>query len=188
MQVESETAEQREDSQIVGRDQHRVAADSGEHGALAEQGQELRGDSTAVPVVDDRDGEVGRRPIAGVPDVAGDADRAPIGQGERDEGFVVDVVDLGEVVQFCRGEFPLRGEEAEEPAAVAQPIEPVGKQRPVRRADRPDQHLGAVAERDDHSVGRVPAVTRRIARIKDRRSAVVDHGHRLSLPLTRGPI
>ena len=55
---------------------------------------------SAVPVVGDRDGNIGGPRIGWVPDIAGNAHAAPVAAIQRAERFVIVVIQLGEVAQL----------------------------------------------------------------------------------------
>ena len=101
-EVGAGAAEQRGHGRVVGRDQRGEAVDAFGAGAAGQLGQQFGAQPAALPVVGDGDGDLGCLRVAGVADVAGDADAAPAGAVQRAERLVVVVVDVGEVAQFGR--------------------------------------------------------------------------------------
>jgi hypothetical protein len=83
--VGADAAEQPGHGRVVGRDQRGEAADAFGAGAAAQLGQQLGAEPAALPVVDDGDGDLGGVRVAGVADVAGDADAAAVGLVQRAE-------------------------------------------------------------------------------------------------------
>lgn len=131
---------------VVGIDQRAEPADALLGRAVHDAVQQLGAQPPALPLVDDRDGDLGELGVIGVTDVTGHPDPPPVTRVQGPDRLVVVVVHAGEVPQLPLGEVGLGREEAEPPGLVAQPLEAVGQQGRVGAVDLVDVHLGAVPQ------------------------------------------
>jgi hypothetical protein len=104
-------------------------------GAIGKPAQELGCKSSALPVVDDGDGDLCSLGVPGVPDVASDSESTTIRRVERAKRLVVVVVDLGEVTQLRDGQVRFAGQKSQLTGLIAEAGEAVGQQRCVPGRD-----------------------------------------------------
>jgi hypothetical protein len=116
------------------------AADPGAHRAVGERSQQRRADPMALPVVDDRDRHLGLVEL-GQAHVACDPDRRPRRRRERDQRFVMPVVDVEELGQLTRRELGLGREEALVAGPGAQMPEREDERAAIGRAELADRQL-----------------------------------------------
>ena len=95
-----------------------------------------RAEAASVPVVGNRDGDVGGVVRSRPDGVAGDADHPAVDRVERHDRLVGDVIDVGQVRQLALGQRRLRPEEPPVARLRAEPCEPVGERVTVTRPDR----------------------------------------------------
>ena len=85
---------------VFGRDQRGEPADALLAGTIRQPGQQFAAQTPALPVIGDRDGDVGGVRVIGVPDEPGDAHPTPVAVIQGAERLVVVVVEVGEVAQL----------------------------------------------------------------------------------------
>jgi hypothetical protein len=106
--------------------------------AVGQSEGESGADAMSLPVVDNRDGQLGNTVIDRRPDVACDSDPVAARGVDGDEGFVVMVVDVGEVAQLGVGQARMRRQKPPVARALAETVEPCLQSRPVLGTHRPD--------------------------------------------------
>ena len=105
---DAQALDQAQHRRVVGDQQRGEARDALLAGALGQGLGESRADAVVLPIVGDRDGELGGVRMGGRAYVARDADALSGDRVDRHQGFVVVVVDLGEVGQLGGGQGPVR--------------------------------------------------------------------------------
>ena len=147
----SEPFEQPERVVVVGEHECGEAVDVLLAGPLDEEVEQLRGQTTALPLVGDDDRALG--------DAVADAHKARHPDGvialgvEREQGLVVVMIDDGQVRQLLLAQLLKRGLEPQIAGLVGQALEPRAEQLSIRRFDRADHHRGAVAQTCARRVG-----------------------------------
>jgi hypothetical protein len=141
---------------IVGRGQRGETANAFPAGALRQLSDQYGAKSPALPFVHDGDGNLGGLRIVSGPDITSDAHPAPVSVIHRAERLMVVMVNLGEIAQLRRGQFPLRRQKPRLTRSGTQPGEPVGQQRGVSALNLPYQHLRPVAQRYGPALHRGP--------------------------------
>ena len=123
---------------VVGQHDRREAPDALLAGPVGEPAQERGADPAPLPVVGDREGDLGAVGPRVVADEPRDADAIVGARVERHERLVIAMVDLGEIAQVARAEARMRAEEAAVARLVAQAVEAGRERRLVVGLDRPD--------------------------------------------------
>jgi len=113
---------------IAGRHQGGEVTDTFLAGAIGKPAQQLGSESSALPVIDDGDGDFCSLGVFGVPDVASDSESTTISRVERTKRLVVVVVDLGEVTQLRGGQIRFAGQKSQLTRLIAEAGEAVGQQ------------------------------------------------------------
>ena len=85
---------------VFGRDQRGEPVDALLAGAIRQPGQQFAAQTPPLPVIDDRDGDVGGVRVIGIPDEPGDAHPAPVAGIQGAERLVVVMVEVGKVAQL----------------------------------------------------------------------------------------
>ena len=116
-------------------------------GARREQLEQQRPEAPPLPGVDDGDGRLGHAGPPREAHEAGDADALARLRVQGDQGLVVAVVDLGQVVEHLVAQLRHGDEEALVARLGTEPLEPGAEQVAVLRLDRPDDDRGPVAQR-----------------------------------------
>jgi hypothetical protein len=88
---------------VVLQGQRGEPADTFVPGPVGQPGQQFRAKATALPGVDDRDGDVGGLRVCGIPDVACYAHTPPVSPVHCADRLVIMVIDLGQIAQLRRG-------------------------------------------------------------------------------------
>ncbi len=135
----ADISQQSGDAHIVGRNKRRETANAFSAGTISQPIQQFGAESAALPVVNDDDGNFGGFRIAGLTDVASDAQAAPVDLVQRAKRLVVVVVDLSEVAQLRREQLGFAGQEAQPAGFGTQPSEAVGQERSVAGLNLPYQ-------------------------------------------------
>jgi hypothetical protein len=136
-----EVLQQAQHPLVLGQQQGGKSMDSLLTGALGKGGSEAAAHTTALPIVDHRDRQLGGRRILGGAHIPRDTDPVAGDGIDRDQRLVVVVVDLGEIAQLLLAQAGMGREEAAVPRPVAELLEALGERPLVLRLDRADQKL-----------------------------------------------
>ena len=103
--------------------------------SVAQLAEQLPADAAALPLVDDLEGDLGLGRVR-VADEARQADGAPGGLVDRDDGFAPAAADVDEPVDVTLGEARLRAEEAQPATPLGEAGEDVEHRLPLPVAER----------------------------------------------------
>ncbi len=123
--------QQPDHSRIVCSDQCREVADPFLTSPINQSAQQRGSEPSALPLIDDGDGDICPLRVFDVPDVSSDAKAAAIDRIYGAKGLMVVVIDLGEVTQLRGGQGWFAGQESQTARLGAQACEAVCQQRGV---------------------------------------------------------